>query len=227
MSLYEALIIYLAAGAPFAVLFFLRNRLKSGFQTYIVTFGTWIFWLPGLVIVVFSRRWTTSNTDFFDQFDSLDAEIKERVCEILNLARSDENFAAFRISLEQFTELSTAMMFSGSSMNNLENNLLEIAGHGNEKVGSACLRRKKRAKLAIHKARASEDLIRLFENQIIRNGDSKQIREKLYRLCELLGDNRIADRFRYAKGISEKFEIGLPTHTILAGSATKRETATF
>jgi len=193
MNIYEAIIIYLAAGAPLAVLYFLRNRRKNSPQRFIGTFGSWIFWFPGLLFKFFSQLPDLDNK--YGQFNNLDAEIGKRVREILNSSRSYRAFPAFRTSLERYSELGLAYISSDSPISGIEDELFEIAGHGNGNIGSVCLRRKNRSKLAIHQANAGMDLFHHFEMMISCGIETESVSHKLQDLFGLLCDEKTANLF--------------------------------
>jgi hypothetical protein len=171
VNIFDAIIIYLACGAPFGVYRFLHNRDKrDAGQLTLKALVEWVIWPASAVKMIggshlFSGRSKTN----FDPLTELDAGKDEKVCEIQKSFEQifSEGFASAGISIYAFREvfdryagLSLALRAGGDNSSGMpQAEILRAADHGNVELASICLNRRNRSLLAAHQIQAREDFI--------------------------------------------------------------------
>jgi hypothetical protein len=169
VNIFDAIIIYLACGAPFGVYYFLHNRDKLTGPLALKVFLEWVIWPASAVKMIgrshlFSGR---SNANF-DPLTELDARQDEKVCEIQKSleqiffespASSRISIYAFREVFDRYAGLSLALRSGGDSSGVPQAEIFRAADHGNVELASICLNRRNRSLLVAHQIQAREDFI--------------------------------------------------------------------
>jgi hypothetical protein len=174
VNIFDAIIIYLACGAPFGVYYFLhhRDKLMAGNLT-LKALVEWVIWPASAVKMIgrsrlFSGRYKTN----FDPLPELDAGKDEKVCEIQKsleqiffegLAPAEISIYAFREVFDRYAGLSLALRGGGDLSGVPHAEIFRAADHGNVELASICLNRRNRSLLVIHQTHAREDFIETLD----------------------------------------------------------------
>jgi hypothetical protein len=169
VNIFDAIIIYLACGAPFGVYYFLHNRdkLMAGHLT-LKALLEWVIWPASAVKVIGGSHWFSGRPNAnFDALTELDARQDEKVCEIQKSleqiffegpASARISIYAFREVFDRYAGLSLALRAGGDSRVP-QAEIFRAADHGNVELASVCLNRRNRSLLVTHQIQAREDFI--------------------------------------------------------------------
>lgn len=187
MTVSELLIIYLAVGAPFGVI--------TLFKTKPGPIPVSLFWATAALCIwpalAFKKLLAAGRhnifTNEFDDPSSFDAEIADKVREILLDSGKGRN-TQFRSALERYAALASASLNSAALDLAQANEILTVGGHKNQEVGALCIARRNKKRLRAHQERAAADLSDEVEaclnNNIITCRTATQVGE----LCKMLND---------------------------------------
>lgn len=170
VNIFDAIIIYLACGAPFGVYYFLHNRerMQAGHLT-LKTVLDWVTWPSSAVKMIGgSSLFSQSAGSNFDALPELDAATDEKVLEIQKSlertffdgpASAPISIYMFREVFDRYTGLSAARREGGSASRVPEAEIFRVADHRNIELASICLNRRNRSLLVTHHNQAREDFI--------------------------------------------------------------------
>lgn len=170
MNIFDAIIIYLASGAPFGVFYFLHNReqLTAGLLT-LKSLVEWVTWpASAFKMIVRSNFFSGRSKPNFDPLPQLDAVRDEKVCEIQKSLEqmffdgpgpAYISIYAFREVFDRYTGLSLALGTAGNSSEVPRAEIFSVADHRNVDLASICLHRRNRSLLVTHHNRARKDFI--------------------------------------------------------------------
>jgi hypothetical protein len=171
VTIIDAIIIYLACGAPFGVYTFLQNRETFSVTTlWIKTILAWAIWpIQAIEVVSRGHKVKTIPGTNFDASQVLDARDEKRIAKIKKVFEStflerDAPAAIyeFREVFERYTGLSTALMTVEPEGSYHESELHRVTGHKNSAVASACLNRRNLLRLVKHQIEAREDFYKVL-----------------------------------------------------------------
>lgn len=195
MEIKELLIIYLAAGAPFAVYYFFRHRRDSNRLRFSLNLLLRFFvWFPYALLAthqfltqklkkIFTRGLRSSTNKVLTQKDDL-------LREFISCYQSREFFEAKEI-VERYVALTEAKNNFAAETARRENELFRIALQQNTKLAARCLHRKNREQVWRHQAQAQND----FYNLCSKNDGKKLVYGKIcltaLALAKLLNDETL------------------------------------
>lgn len=154
MYVYEALIIYLAAGSPFAVLKAFQTGRRFGRAACILLAAAeLVVWLPKIAILTTQKAISDFKKLSPDSIKTLDAEIAREVDRFYSFYIERPNkFSRLARLLEDYVALGSALALESSSM---PGDLFSAAGRDDIDVAAKCLDRRNRSKVAFHFGRTS------------------------------------------------------------------------
>lgn len=170
VNIFDAIIIYLACGAPFGVYYFLHHREKvdAGHPT-LKALLEWVIWPASAVKMIGGSRWFSGRSKAnFVPLSELDAGQDEKVCEIQKSLEqvffqgadpAAISIYAFREVFDRYAGLSLAVRSGSNSPAAPQAEIFHAADHGNVELASICLNRRNRSLLVNHHTRAREDFI--------------------------------------------------------------------
>lgn len=170
MNIFDAIIIYLACGAPFGVYYFLHHREKvDAGQLALKVLLEWVIWPASAVKMIGgSHLFSSRSKPNFDALTELDARQDEKVCEIQKSleqiffdgpASAQISIYAFREVFDRYAGLSLALRDEGDSPGVPQAEIFHAADHGNVELASICLNRRNRSLLVTHQIQARGDFI--------------------------------------------------------------------
>jgi hypothetical protein len=170
VNIFDAIIIYLACGAPFGVYYFLHNRDKrDGSHLTLKVLLEWVIWPASAVKMIGGSQLLSGSKPNFDPLTELDAGKEEKVCEIQKsleqiffegLASARISIYAFREVFDRYAGLSIALRRSGDRSSGVpQAEIFRAVDHGNVELASICLNRRNRSLLVAHQIQAREDFI--------------------------------------------------------------------
>lgn len=154
MYIYDALIIYLAAGSPFAVLKAFQTGRRSGrAASILLAAAELIVWLPKLAILITQKAISDVKKLSPDSIKVLDAEITREVDRFYSFYIGRPNkFSRLARLLEDYVALGFALAPESGSMHG---DLFSAAGRDDIDLAARCLDRRNRSKIAFHFGRTS------------------------------------------------------------------------
>ncbi|MDM7924017.1 MAG: hypothetical protein QUS14_17130 [Pyrinomonadaceae bacterium] len=193
MSLFEAVIIYSALGAPVAMYRFFQLPRPFRAATVISVFSALLLWPVGAARIFLSNLRGEADVSNFDTRRSLDARIIENVNILKDSLIAErfhgENGAVYSSgaeAIERYVGISIATAADGTPLSGVE--LLSVAGHPDPATGAACLARIHRRRLEQHRSAAAEDAVQSVV-AIDRDADSRsQSIARLRDIAEHFGD---------------------------------------
>ena len=170
MNLFDAIIIYLACGAPFGVYYFVNQRNRQNrvfFNPVLIT----LFWLP-FALVLFQKYVTKKLPDsiFFKSEILGEQEIIETKNDLERvLLKNSFGISIFEIKeiLERYVGLTSALE-NQAEQSEAGNHFFEIAGTKNSQLASKCYQRRNRKLLSYHQTLAGQDLLKLIDKFVCR-----------------------------------------------------------
>lgn len=207
MNLYDFLIIYLAAGAPLGVYYFLHERKRPDFKhLWIKTLLNFLFWAPFAVRLLRQNKISVDTfNNVFGEKSSPDADaekiihsIRKRFEKIYLETGLDISIYEFREVLERYSGLTRAGQFEegNSQTARYDNEFFRIADHKNAELAAICLERRNRRRLSFHQTEARLDFLQLLSGL----SDSGSEKEILFRTAiefvTELGDDAALDALK-------------------------------
>lgn len=158
---HEALIIYLAAGSPFAVLRYFESRLHQNRATsFVLAAAELILWLPKLAFFGVRRLTKGVNVKVSDNFNHLDAKIRQEVDLFFSSLQSRPGrYSQLAELLEAYVSLGLTLL-PDSPETTLQTDFFSAAGRSDCQLAAICLARKNRAKILFHFRRTSQSLLK-------------------------------------------------------------------
>ena len=158
MTVSDYMIIYLSAGAPFAVYVFLQMSGTPLVRRILTAFGAMLVWPVAAAI------WIVRRFRGIEPFGFESADKSRRINSLANsLERSilgngsTVSLYEWREIYERYTGLSLAV--AEAEDNSDDNELFEVAGNKNGKLGTVCLNRRNRNRLIFHHTQARNDFL--------------------------------------------------------------------
>lgn len=217
MFVYEAIIIYLAAGAPLAVMNLLKTRKVPKAAFWLNFLYVLVLWLP-LVMFAGLKRLPGFRTDSaFVDYARLDADIGRRVREIAGLF-NERPFVPFERTkkedvlepLERYAALSLAIGRENVVSSSDKPELFRISDHKDEEIAARCLERRNMRRLAQHRDRAMNDLFKAL-SRLNHGPNMDKITCKIHEIADLLGDEAFGN------------EASILSGSVVAGDGSKYE----
>lgn len=170
MNIFDAIIIYLACGAPFGVYHFLHHREKVDMGPLTLkALLEWVIWPASAVKMIGgSRLFSGRSKTNFDPLSELDAGQDEKVCEIQKSLEqvffqgsgpAAISIYAFREVFDRYAGLSLALRAGDNAPSATQAEIFRAADHGNVELAAICLNRRNRSLLVTHHTRARENFI--------------------------------------------------------------------
>ncbi|HTK27819.1 MAG TPA: hypothetical protein VL327_14740 [Pyrinomonadaceae bacterium] len=156
MTISDYIIIYLSAGAPFAVFAFLQRKGRSlarSFAHSIVAFLAW----PGIAAVSVYRQFFYRSETPEQALDRKVRNVGDRLEEMIRQNSDAISIHDWREKFDRYVGLSRAIA-AGDDQSE-ENELFAIAGNKNGKLGTVCLNRRNRSRLIFHHTVARNDFL--------------------------------------------------------------------
>lgn len=194
MRFVEAITIYLAIGAPLAMMYFFRNRRKPAIQLIAITLAAFVLWLP--IVLLDWIRWFQKPTcvPFHTTTKVQGTAIERRIHVISGHLGWSRETVELRESLGRYAALTweSSVSIPGRPSETFE--IFTIAANRNEVAGSACLARRNRSKLADHQQRAAADLFSSAQKIANHENGSETTVFTAAALARELGDHLTASR---------------------------------
>jgi hypothetical protein len=187
MTLTDLLVIYFASGSPFAVYELLSIGNRPNGAKLLRSALVWLLW-PIFGLGKLASGSAPKRGRSADDINDANAP-EERTWSIVRdlLRRNPREFAAGgRETVERFAGLSLALerIDAGSG----EAELFRVSGHGDARVGDACLRRRNAARLERHHKQAREQFLRLAAST-----ERRRLLDGLADLAAAVGDLEAAE----------------------------------
>ncbi len=184
MTLIDAIIIYLAFGSPFVVLYVFETRTPFNAKRIAMVVLTTLFWQPHALKTLRTLIRTDQHFANRSDVDSYDDHRTGEILEILKAKfKSYEDGRLLFDSLERYIELHTAAEFDAAAPGEQETEFYTIAGHDDPAIASACLKRRSRDRLLRHAALARREVFRC-----VRTYDRPLPASELRELANLIQD---------------------------------------
>ncbi len=187
MNLTDLFIIYFTGGAPFAVYYFLQNRRQESnlLPKTAIVFLLWIFFAVSLLLQSKIRRqvFDYSSENQRGQILSLHQKKLEEF-----LVESKFNISVFdlRETIERYVGLT--LNIGNDIANGAEQEILRIAENDNLRLGSICIERRNRNRLARHQTEARKDFIRLVGKLSELTSDTDKFQQSVVEIVRVLKD---------------------------------------
>jgi hypothetical protein len=194
MTLLDAIIIYLALGAPFAVYDFLQNRKRPATQKWISAAFAFIFWIPLAVRVLHRELKVHGYAREFDaQRDEKIRVIGDALKDLLMANGSTISVFNYRDVFDRYVGLTLATRRENTNSHSNDTELFEIAGCLNTELAAKCLNRRNSIRLERHQTEARRNFLMMIEMSLTENADAAG---KALELAELLDDEPAISRLR-------------------------------
>lgn len=183
VSVLEAAIIYLSAGAPFGVLVYFSSRNSSAARTLYLTVLAILFW-PVFAAVRLNRSFHPAFDRSQLSDSGVDLEALRRLVPDLTSGRDLAD------TLERYIRVSEDPMQTHRSVQGVE--LLRIAGHSDPELGARCLMRERSRRLADHREGSARSLLGVLRQ----SRPPKELLIQVAEICSSLGDRDTANSVR-------------------------------
>lgn len=205
MSFNDALIIYLAAGSPFAVLRFFEVRTRRDtFASLLLSAFTLIFWLPELFYSGLGRLIGKVHQRVSADYASLDAGIAREVESFFSSFNPPPGrFSRIAILLEAYTSLGQSLTHPEDSVT-YPADFFAAAGREDTDVAAICMARRNRSKIERHFRQTSESL-RLELTEGVRSGKiTPTALAAVDRIARLFGDEELFSISESVRSVSRR-----------------------
>lgn len=201
MTIFELLILYIAAGSPFAVHAGLQNRQAHFFLMFIRAVPallTWPITAYKILMKQFFHGLSDAESEPGSDSDSITETRVQKIVERMKLEfRETErsvSFYDFREAIERYVALTAEIRAKQNPGRHKE--LFEISGHGDPDLAAVCFEQHNRHRLLTHQKRARADFLSVVTscdgNPFSRNG----ILKDACQIAELLEDSVAAEELR-------------------------------
>jgi hypothetical protein len=156
MTFAEALIVYLSLGAPFGTFALFRLERNKNLRTLSVVTAAFLLWPVYAAKLSFVRKRKSAGRPVFGDPHSSDstavdsARDSARVLRKHLIANHRRKFTDLIDHLESYIELSVFFMTETGTEKGRMSSFLEVAGRGNERIGTKCIQRRNLAKVRRH-----------------------------------------------------------------------------
>lgn len=231
MNLFDAIIIYLACGAPFGVYYFVNRRQQHN-RVYFKTLLISVFWIP-LAFELFQKYVTDKLPEtFFSKkeflYEQEITEAKKNLEQIFVKSNSGLSVFETREILERYIGLTNALENRGEETE-VDSEFFKIAGNENAGLASRCHQRRNRKLLIFHQTLAGQDFLKLVSEFVSRKSFNEEIEKTALNLVGLLHDNRTEKAlkliFKYQKQSPEKSNVHESEKEIWINEIPQRSTA--
>ena len=195
MTLFDAIIIYLALGAPFAVYNLLQNRKRPAAQKWISATVAFIFWIPLAVRVLHRELKVHGYASELAARDEIDAQrdekiraIGDRLKDLLMANGSTISVFNYRDVFDRYVGLTLATRRENTNSHSNDTELFEIAGCLNTELAAKCLNRRNAIRLERHQTEARRNFLMMIEMSLTENEHSGDAAGKALELAKLLDD---------------------------------------
>ncbi|MEP7074328.1 MAG: hypothetical protein ABI878_00845 [Acidobacteriota bacterium] len=211
MRISEAVIIYLAVGAPFAVNNFLRagkNSISKGILPALLAFSFW----PIYAISLTQRVKMTNEDRNVNSLESniLDARLDKKVGAVtsamemfLNDSLPAMSLLEFREVLERYTGLTFAVSSETSGCPSSLSMLIP-ADSENHDLNVICLNRRNRKRLEAHRNRARNDFLALVSKVAAIDGKHSAFADLAFELARIIADTEACGEIETIRRQSEQ-----------------------
>jgi hypothetical protein len=166
MTFSDALIVYLSLGAPFGTFALFRAERKKKLQTLSLVTAALMLWPVYAVRLSSAQKRRSVGKPVFGDPKGSDSIAVESARSSLSSLRTEltaihrRTFKDLISHLESYIELSVYLMTDFGSGNGRQSSFLEIAGRGNEQIGTKCIQRRNLAKVRRHHKLACAMVVR-------------------------------------------------------------------
>lgn len=190
MNFFDAIIIYLACGAPFGVYYFLNNRNRQN-RIYIRPILISLFWFPFAVGLLQKHINNKLPESLLSKKEFVKDEEINKIKKILEQIFLKNNFGVsiFEIKeiLERYIGLTNALEYQEDTVNN-DSHFFEIAGSGNTKLAAQCHQRRNRKLISYHQILAGQDFLKLVSEFVDKFSSIEEVEEISQKLFKLIND---------------------------------------
>ncbi|MEP6849847.1 MAG: hypothetical protein ABI999_13405 [Acidobacteriota bacterium] len=214
MKISEAIIIYLAIGAPFAVNNFLRagkDRISKGILHALLAFLLW----PIYAISLTQRVKMTKPDQNVSSLESnvLDARVDKKVGAVtsalemfLNDSLPAMSVLEFREVLYRYTGLTFALSSEASDRPN-SFSMLILPGSENHDLNGICMNRRNRKCLEAHRSRARNDFLALVSEVAAVDGKHSAFADLAFELARIVADTEACSEIETIRRQSEQIVV--------------------
>lgn len=190
MNLFDAIIIYLACGAPFGVYYFVNQRNRQN-RVFFKPVLILLFWFPfafGLLQKYVTKKLPESV--LFKNEILKEQELVETKKDLEQIfIKNNFGISIFEIKeiLERYVGLTNALENQADS-DEADTHFFEIAGAENSQLASKCHQRRNRKLLSYHQTLAGQDFLKLVDKFVSRFPLNEEIGKISRKLVNLLND---------------------------------------
>lgn len=203
MKFYEALIIYLALGAPFAVYQYFQTRKLNPLHQSVQIALSLLFWFPLAVFRAIRRAFQGRDRLAFASSGNSDSRGETRIRAIEDeikrelLSTGSKNTAReFCEIFERYTGLSEALVAADLHPTRREREIFIFTNHANADLAAICINRRNHRRLELHRDNALTDLLRFLEDLGYNNLSIQPILRACIDAANLLGDFETAENIK-------------------------------
>lgn len=207
----DFLIIYFACGAPFAVHYFLQNRDGGATVSFwLRNLLVFLFWMPFAALLLMQKRGRAGFFDLktFSSFFYKDSDteklfaFQKRIENTLLESDLEVSIFDFRETIERYAGLTIAAKSEGDS----GREIFRVAKNNNVELGTICLQRRNRSKLARHQTAARRDFLEFVEQLSDSISDVKSLQHPAVEIAKLLHDEAAQESLE--KMFADNLQIG-------------------
>ncbi len=198
MTLIDALIIYLALGAPVAMYRFFQLPRPFSVSAAAGIIVVFVFWPVWAIRLVMPARLSLGVTTQFVTRETLDVHITENieklknsVFDVLSAEVPATNASTIKEDLDAYVEYSTVLALE-YQRSRAEIELLNVSGHPDVSLGAACLRRKNRRHLEKQRSLTSKRIAQSMRDPIISDSKGRRVNERIRAIAMEFDDVELA-----------------------------------
>lgn len=185
MTWFEAIIIYLAVGAPFGVHRFFSTRGDEMMTRLVTSVFHFVLWVPFALISLTAFAKPKSSSE----------KLKQRLANLQSeLERTDiGNVSIFEIRrvLERYVGLRSLTHTNPAETKEIDRTIFDIAKHPDPQLATICLNRRNRDRIRRHQINAGDDLKELTGRLMTISGNASLIKQMISQIAGLLNDHQM------------------------------------
>lgn len=185
MTWFEAIIIYLAVGAPFGVHRFFSTRGDKILTRFVTSLFHFVLWVPfALISLTKLIRPKTASEKLKQKIANLQTELERADIGKVSI------FEIRRV-IERYVGLRSLTHANISQTKEVEFTIFDIAKHPDPELATICLNRRNRDRILRHQTDAGHDLKELIGRLMTTSGDASLILQIISQIAGLLNDHQM------------------------------------
>ena len=192
MNWIDFTIIYLACGAPFAVYYFLQNKTVGSSVSWLLNCLVLLLWLPFAIFLLTKNRQNFFSFNFFNKSLTTTENgqqiylYQKQIEKVLLESDLDISIFDFRETAERYAGLTLAAQCEPGKDWGQE--IFRVSGAEQLELGTICLQRRNRKRLAFHQSEARRDFLQIIERLTVSISDAKILEHSTLETVKLLKD---------------------------------------